>query len=114
MPLWPEDANACARLARSAGLSEREIAPVCIHHEAFREQMRGVDFLIAFKLHAAILAACYNVPFALVEYQPKCRDFSASLGWERFCFKPEELSSELLLAKIQEVEARSIELRKQI
>ena len=41
-------------------------------------EMQRPDFFIAFRLHAGILAAAYNVPFILFDSQPKCRDYMAS------------------------------------
>jgi polysaccharide pyruvyl transferase WcaK-like protein len=114
IPVWPQDVAACARLALQAGLTEATVAPPCVTHEQFRKEMQDTDFLIAFKLHAGILAAAYNVPFVLFEYQPKCRDFMASAGWERYCILPGEDSTEFLLHQVECVEFRGNERQKEI
>lgn len=114
LPVWPNDVAACTRLALRAGLSELDVTPPCGTHEKFREEVRDVDFLIAFKLHAGILAAAYNVPFVLFEYQPKCRDFLASVDWERFCVKPDKFHSDFLLEQIDYVDRHGPELRREI
>jgi polysaccharide pyruvyl transferase WcaK-like protein len=76
--------------------------------------MQDTDFLVAFKLHAGILAAAYNVPFVLFEYQPKCRDFMASAGWEHLCIRPVEADPEFLLHQVERAESRGREWREEI
>jgi polysaccharide pyruvyl transferase WcaK-like protein len=114
IPIWPQDVAACARLAIRAGLSASTVTPPCVTHEQFRQEMQDTDFLVAFKLHAGILAAVHNVPFVLFEYQPKCRDFMASAGWERFCIFPGEDSAEFLLHQVECVELHGNERREEI
>ncbi len=114
IPVWPQDVAACARLAIRAGLSESAVTPPCVTHEQFSREMQETDFLVAFKLHAGILAAVHNVPFVLFEYQPKCRDFMASAGWERFSILPGEDSTEFLLHQIENVESRGNQRREEI
>jgi len=100
IPIWPKDVSACVDLAQRAGLPVSSVVPMCVTHQQFRREMRETDFLVAFKLHAGILAAACNVPFVLYEYQPKCRDFMASAGWEHLCIRPDQDSSEFLLHQI--------------
>jgi polysaccharide pyruvyl transferase WcaK-like protein len=114
IPIWPQDVAACARLALRAGLSDSSVTPPCITHQQFRREMQDTDLLIAFKLHAGILAAAYNVPFVLFEYQPKCRDFMASVGWEQFCIRPSEDCREFLLDQVARVESFGIGWREEI
>ena len=76
--------------------------------------MQDSDFLVAFKLHAGILAAACNVPFVLFEYQPKCRDFMASAGWEQLCVHPGQASPEFLLHQVECVESRGYQWREEI
>jgi len=76
--------------------------------------MQDTDFLVAFKLHAGILAAACNVPFVLFEYQPKCRDFMASAGWEQFCILPGGNCPEFLLHQVECVEFHGNERREEI
>ena len=56
--------------------------------------------MVAWNLHAGILAAAANVPFVSFEYQPKCRDFAASIGWEEFLVKVEGLRPAALIERV--------------
>ena len=96
LPVWTRDVSACQRLARRADLPVSSVTLPLTTYEAFQTEIGTVDFLIAFKLHAAILAAVNNVPFVLIEYQPKCRDFLASAGCERYGLDPRDFNAEVL------------------
>lgn len=57
------------------------------------------DFLVGEKLHSIVLsAACYK-PFISLEYQPKCFDFSSSVGFEDYNIRTDLLSFEILVEK---------------
>src|SRR6185295_4009802 len=38
------------------------------------------DAVLAMRLHAGIFAYASGVPFALIDYHPKCREFADSVG----------------------------------
>jgi polysaccharide pyruvyl transferase WcaK-like protein len=114
IPIWPQDAAACQRLAQQAGLPASSVTPPCLTHTQFRYQMQDTDFLVAFKLHAGILAAACNVPFVLYEYQPKCRDFMASAGWSDLCVHPANSSPEFLLHQVERAESCGNQWREEI
>lgn len=69
-------------------------------HDAFLKKIETLDLLIAVKLHAAVLASAANVPCVVLEYQPKCLDFAASIGWERFTIRTSELTPSKLIDKV--------------
>jgi polysaccharide pyruvyl transferase WcaK-like protein len=104
IPVWPQDVSACLSLAQRAGLPASSVTAPCVTHEQFRLEMHETDFLVAFKLHAGILSAACNVPFVLFDYQPKCRDFMASAGWEHLCVRPDVDNSEFLLHQVERAE----------
>src|SRR5882757_5280736 len=52
------------------------------------------------KLHAAVLASAANVPCVVLEYQPKCLDFAASIGWERFTIRTSQLTPAKLIDRV--------------
>jgi len=56
--------------------------------------------MVCLKLHAGILAAAANVPFVGLEYQPKCRDFAASIGWEDFVIRTDALQPSTLIDRV--------------
>lgn len=44
------------------------------------QAMRGCDAFISARLHGAIVAYMCSIPFAIVDYHPKCRDFADDIG----------------------------------
>ncbi len=100
IPTWSRDMAACTEVARQAGLESSAVHPVCTSHLDFLSQIENLDIMVAWNLHAGILAAAANVPFVSIEYQPKCRDFAASIGWEEFLVKVEGLQPAALIERV--------------
>lgn len=44
------------------------------------DEISSASFVVTSKLHGAIAAAAYGVPFSLLEYQEKCTEFLIALG----------------------------------
>ena len=103
IPIWPRDVEACVDVARRAELPQSAVSPQCFSHEAFLSRVENLDLLVAMNLHAGILAAVANVPFVSLEYQPKCRDFAATIGWEEFLVRTDELEPGKLIDRVSAV-----------
>jgi hypothetical protein len=97
IPIWPRDIEACLEVARRAELPESSISPICFPQEVFLSRVQNLDLMVAMNLHSGILAAVANVPFVSLEYQPKCRDFAATIGWEEFVIRTDELKPQRLI-----------------
>jgi hypothetical protein len=114
IPTWSRDESACAEVAQQAGLDSSAIHRVCTSHEDFLSQIENLDMMVAWNLHAGILAAAANVPFVSIEYQPKCRDFAASIGWEEFLVKVNGMEPAVLIEKaavlIEQLDTKKKEL----
>jgi hypothetical protein len=114
IPVWTRDVEPCLEVARRAQLDRSAVSSVCYAHDAFLERVEKLDLMVCLKLHAGVLAAAANVPFVSVEYQPKCRDFAASLGWEDFVLRTDQLEPGKLIALVEsliaQLDARQQEL----
>ena len=100
LPVWSKDLDPCLQVARLAGLPESTVSAPLTSHDAFLKKIETFDLLIAVKLHAAVLASAANVPCVVLEYQPKCLDFAASIGWERFTIRTSQLTPSKLIDKV--------------
>ena len=100
LPIWPRDIEAGLDVARRAELPRSALIPQSFSHEAFLSRVEKLDLLVAINLHAGILAAAANVPFVSLEYQPKCRDFAATIGWEEFLVRTDELEHDRLIERV--------------
>jgi len=99
LPVWSKDLDPCQQVARIAGLPESTVSAPLTTHDKFLKKVETFDLLIAVKLHAAVLASAANVPCVVLEYQPKCLDFAASIGWERFTIRTSQLTPDQLIDK---------------
>jgi len=106
----PEETQHCLEVARQSGLDIDRVKTLS-SPEAFLARAKGYDLVVAFKLHAGGLAGAANIPFIMLEYQPKCLDFALSLGWEHFTIRTSELTFGTLLDRIDEMAGQLPELR---
>jgi polysaccharide pyruvyl transferase WcaK-like protein len=91
-PVWENDVATCRAVVDLAQLGSEALEPLELDGARAVERMRSWDAVVSLKLHAAVCAAAAAVPFLAVEYRPKVRDFAASLGWERFTLRSDEIS----------------------
>lgn len=103
LPVCPQDVPSCWRIAALAGLAADCVHPVFASVTEYLEATEHLDLLVALKLHAAVLAAAGNLPFVMLEYQPKCLDFTASIGWERFTIRTDAVAGEPLMNMLSEM-----------
>jgi hypothetical protein len=114
IPVWQKDVEACLDVARRAALDRSAVSPVCYTSKSFLRRVEKLDLMICLKLHAGILAAAANIPFISLEYQPKCRDFAASIGWEDFVVRTDQLEVggliELVVDLTEQLDSRRAKL----
>ena len=92
-PMWRRDEAVCRDVARAGGLPDDSVDPLVLDPGAFLRYLDGFDVVVSFKLHAAVLAAAAGVPFVAIEYQPKVRDFTESIGWSDLTFRSDALEA---------------------
>jgi polysaccharide pyruvyl transferase WcaK-like protein len=103
-PVWDRDESVCHELARAAGLPADAVDPLLLEADAFLRYLDGFDVVVSVKLHAAVLAAAAGVPFVAVEYQPKVRDFTESIGWGRFTFRSDTFEGTDVERAVREID----------
>jgi polysaccharide pyruvyl transferase WcaK-like protein len=67
--------------------------------------------VVAERLHAMVLAAAAGTPFVALEYQPKCTDFVASVGWERWALRTDEVDAAVVCALVDDLARASARTR---
>ncbi len=73
--------------------------------------LAGCEVFLGEKLHANAMAAVAGVPFVALEYQPKVRDFSASLSMDPWTLSTAERDPLRLVNLIQDLSNRNSEIR---
>ena len=114
IPVWTKDVGCCVDIARRCDLPSATVSPALTSHTSFLRTVINFDIVIALKLHAAILSAAANVPCILLEYQPKCRDFAASLEWEQFTIRTDALNAAKLIELVSSLIAQLPWARKKL
>ncbi len=77
--------------------------------------LAGCEIFLGEKLHANAMAAVAGVPFISLEYQPKVRDFAASLDMSSWVVSTAERNPDVLLDSINDLRyRRSVEVEKYV
>lgn len=114
VPIWPKDVDVCVDIAKRAGLSDDAVVPVLDEEDVFVNFIKTFDLIVALKLHAGILAAAANVPFVLLEYQPKALDFASSIDCEEMTIRTDEVTGAKLMEKVRQLMTEAPERKKAI
>ena len=100
--VWPKDLAACHTVASLVADDRVRVAPVLVDASAFITYVREhYDAVLAFKLHAGVLAAAAGVPMVVLEYRPKCRDFALSIGWDDYCARTDVADADWMHERIE-------------
>jgi polysaccharide pyruvyl transferase WcaK-like protein len=101
--VFPSDLSIAVEFARQLGLPPSRIRCFYNNPHDFMDSVSELSVFVGFKLHATVLAYCAGVPAFMIEYRPKCRDFMESIGADDFVMRADQLTVELLLAKVEEL-----------
>ncbi len=71
--------------------------------ETFIPEVQACSLIVAERLHAGILAVAAGVPCVMLEYQPKCADFMASIRREEFCLRTDHVHSAMIASRVTEI-----------
>lgn len=114
VPVFPEDQSTCLAVCAAARLPKERVLPVARTAGEFIATVSEFDLIVGSRLHASILGAASNVPVLILEYQPKCRDFAMSIGWEDYTIRTDQASPSRLIELSEEMLKRTTELREMI
>lgn len=89
---FPEDDRWLIQLMRDAGAADMPYVAGYADLDATMRLLTSADLVIGERLHAVILAAAAGTPFVALEYRPKVRDFTRSVGQEDVTLATDDLS----------------------
>lgn len=73
-----------------------------------------MDYFIGTRYHSIVFSAMYHIPFVGIYYEHKAEDFIKRLDMSKYCISIENIDSELIIKKINELEKNGAELRKML
>ena len=85
-----------ASLPRAGGVAARTPVEVVRSSGEFFNCLNGAAVVLAQRLHVAVLAAAAGVPFVMIDYQPKCADFVASVDADEASIRTDEVTADRL------------------
>ena len=94
-PMWGPDVSLSREAAGRIG-GHVSVFTRFAEVDTLLSRLQRCHVFVGMKLHSIVLAAAAGVPGVMIEYQPKCRDFHASVGRERFTLRSDELDPERL------------------
>ncbi len=80
--------------------------------EDFNHELAECEYFIGQKLHASIMACMERIPTIMIEYQPKCRDFMASVDMEDYVIKTSDCTPEGLKKLFNKLEKNAGTIQK--
>ena len=111
VPMWPADLpyvdEAAARIGPGAEVFDR-----FFHLDQTLDAIRECRVFVGLKLHSVVLASAVHVPSLMLEYQPKCADFQASIGRSDRTFRTDRLNADELVEHVEGMAANYATERK--
>jgi polysaccharide pyruvyl transferase WcaK-like protein len=88
--VYPKDTPVLRRIAREFP-GRSEVLTLYSYGPKVLDTFRTFDLFVGEKLHSVVLAHCAYTPAVMLEYEPKCADYMASMGLESFNFRCDRL-----------------------
>ncbi len=114
LPVWDKDIESNQKLL------ERINSPKCTMRlcfdslENYTKELDQCSLFIGQKLHASIMACMERIPTIMIEYQPKCRDFMASVDMEDYVIKTSDCDPKTLMALTAKLEKNKSAVAKRL
>lgn len=114
LPVWDKD------IASNRALLKLVDDPKCTMTlafdtlESYQRELAECRLFIGQKLHATIMACMDRIPSIMIEYNPKCRDFMASVNMEQFVLKTSECTPDIVLATVSKLDQHYDNVQKEL
>lgn len=112
LAVWEKDLPILAELQRRLGLADQ---PVLFDARTqpleTYSMLAGCDVFLGEKLHACAMSAVAGTPFVALEYQPKVRDFSASIAMDAWTISTAERDPQKLVRLVENISAQNPQVR---
>ncbi len=111
LPVCADDVLSNLRIASRV---DNPLCTVRVAHQsldAYNAELMECGVFMGQKLHATVLATLLRIPSLMMEYQPKCRDYMASIGMEKYVIKTSEFTADWASAKLAELAEQANDIR---
>jgi hypothetical protein len=97
---WPPDFTLTRKTAAASG-TDGHIYKIYEHYNEYLDTVKSVSVFVGMRLHSVALATCAYVPSVMLEYQPKCRDYMASIGQEESVIRADHFLADKVWEMVQ-------------
>lgn len=103
LPVWDQDIKSNQELLRLVDSPRCTLRAAFENLESYAGELDQCGIFIGQKLHATIIACSRRIPSIMIEYQPKCRDFMASIDMEVYTLKTSQCIPDTMVGLIQKL-----------
>jgi polysaccharide pyruvyl transferase WcaK-like protein len=82
--------------------------------ENYNLELEQCTLFIGQKLHATVMATLLRIPSIMVEYQPKCHDYMASIGMQDCVIKTSDFDESWVLEKLEYLSSHEFVVRAEL
>lgn len=108
--VWSKDLPVVNDVRQRLGPPFGPVYDARVHSLETLSALSQCEVFLGEKLHACAMAAVAGVPFVALEYQPKVRDFAASLDMLAWTVSTEERDAGGLVGRVEELRGRRGEI----
>lgn len=102
MPACEKDLVLATEIATALGRDKLHILSVFRQVEDYFEAVGRMDLFVGMRLHSYIAACCTHTPGIMVGYQPKCLDFTKTMGLEHQHIPTDQVDADDLMGFVAE------------
>ena len=104
LPVWDKDIASNRELLRLVDDSRCTMKLAFGTLADYQRELDGCHLFIGQKLHATIMATMERIPSIMIEYNPKCRDYMASVSMEHCVIRTSDCQPENVLKSVTYLE----------
>ena len=114
VPTAKSDLSSTYAVVGGSRHSECEVIRAFGNHAEYGRAVSECDVFVGQRLHSTVIACIQGVPSLMIEYRPKCRDFMASLGLEKYTVRTDEFTAEIGMTMVDDLTRHRTEVVAQL
>jgi polysaccharide pyruvyl transferase WcaK-like protein len=111
IPFWRDNLEQINRISVAEGV---DVFDQWHNITSALEFIATCKILIGEKLHSLVFSAAAHRPFICLEYQPKCYDFSESVGFSDYCIRTDKVTADKIIAMFHAILGNYEKIQKEL
>jgi hypothetical protein len=103
LPIWKSDIKSNKELKRLINDKSCLLEINYNNYSKYVESVLKCDIFLGQKLHSTIISTMHRVPSIMLEYDPKCRDYMASIDMEKYVIGIPEINFNNIIENIEDL-----------